>query len=152
MDWESITRKAGRLGSRRTLALGLMLARDLLDVELPAKVWRNVQVETETESLALRLQQSLFKNGESDRDISYWHDIHLRMRERISDRLRLRLHYFRRYLRLAIVPNERDHAMLKLPPSLPFLYYLLRPFRLIQTFGIQELRKRAGRRQHEKSC
>ncbi len=149
MDWELLARKAQRLGSRRTLALGLILARDLLGMELPKDVWRKVQVEPDAESLALHLQKSLFQNEEGDRGISYWHDIHLRMRERSSDRLRLRWHYLRRYLRLALVPNERDHAMLELPPALPFLYYLLRPFRLIRTFGIQELKKRTVRGRQE---
>jgi len=145
MDWESLARKSSRLGSRRTLALGLILARDVSGLELPEDVWRTVKIEPDMESLALRLRESLFQHKEGDRSLSYWHEIHLRMRERNWDRLRLRLHYLRRYLRLAIVPNERDHAMLVLPSTMLFLYYLIRPVRLIRTFVIDELKKRASR-------
>ncbi|MCM3874358.1 MAG: nucleotidyltransferase family protein [Pyrinomonadaceae bacterium] len=143
MDWPAIVEEASNLGSRRTLALGLIMARDLLGLELSPEVWRTIQVEPTTESLATRLQESLFINNETHKGISYWQDIHLRMRERVSDRVRLRLHYLRRYLRLAVVPNERDHAMLQVPSALPFLYYFLRPFRLIRKFGLPELQKRA---------
>jgi hypothetical protein len=142
MDWESLMRKSSRLGSRRTLALGLILARDVSGLELPEDVWRKVKIEPDMELLALRLREALFQHQEGDRSLSYWHAIHLRMRERNSDRLRLRLHYLRRYLRLAIVPNERDHAMLELPSTIPFLYYLIRPVRLIRTFVIDELKRR----------
>jgi hypothetical protein len=141
MDWESITKKACELGSRRTLGLGLAITRDLLGLELPEQVWHRVQIEPSTEALAIRLRESLFQNTEGEKDISYWHDIHLSMRERPLDRLRLRLHYYHRYLRLGIVPNERDHSILELPAGLSFLYYVLRPFRLVRRFGLLELKK-----------
>jgi hypothetical protein len=55
--------------------------------------------------------------------------------------MRLRLYYYRRYLRLAVVPNERDHAIMPLPPFLFALYYLVRPFRLVKAFGLTTLKK-----------
>jgi hypothetical protein len=33
-------------------------------------------------------------------------------------------------LAAAFVPNERDRALVTLPPALAFLYYLVRPVRL----------------------
>jgi hypothetical protein len=141
MDWDSITGKACKLGSRRTLGLGLAIARDVLGLELPEQAWHRVQIEPSTETLAIRLRESLFQNSEGEKGISYWHDIHLSMRERLLDRLRLRLHYCHRYLRLCIVPNERDHSILELPAGLSFLYYVLRPFRLVRRFGLSEFKK-----------
>ncbi len=145
MDWEWLSLEANRLGNSRTLSLGLILARDLLGLELSQQAWNKLHVDPAMESLALHLTESLFKDVEADTGISYWHNIHLRMRERLIDRLRLQLHYGWRYLRLILIPNERDHAILGVPSALPFLYYLLRPFRLIGRFGLLELKKRAGR-------
>jgi Uncharacterised nucleotidyltransferase len=150
MDWEWITREARRLGNRRTLCLGLILAKNLLGSKLPAEAWRAVQVDPSVESLARHFTESLLKDSSTDRHISYWHGIHLRMRERFQDRLRLRFHYCRRYLRLVLMPNERDHAIVGVPAALPFLYYLLRPLRLIRRLVLPELKKRtrfAGREQ-----
>jgi hypothetical protein len=116
-----------------------LLARDLLGTKVPDEIWQKLGLEPATEALAKRLGQSLF-NGD-DKGISYWHDHHMRMRERPADRLRLRLHYCRRYLRVALVPNERDRAMATLPRSLGFLFYVLRSFRLLKQFGTARLVK-----------
>jgi hypothetical protein len=144
MDWESVTNQARTLGCRRTLALGLVLARDLLDLELPPEVWRQINVEPSVEILVAQLRESLFHAAGADRGISYWNEIHLRMRERLSDRLRLRVHYYRRYLRLAVIPNELDHAMVELPQELSFLYYVLRSFRLVKRFGVNRFNRLRG--------
>lgn len=141
MDWESVTNQARKLGCRRTLALGLVLARDLLDLKLPPEAWRQIDVEPSVETLANQLRESLFQPSTANRGISYWNQIHLLMRERLSDRLRLRVHYYRRYLRSAVIPNELDHAMVELPQALSFLYYLLRSFRLAKRFGVNRLNK-----------
>jgi len=144
LDWASVVEQARELGNRRTLALGLLLARDLLDAPVPRHVLDQLEIEPATESLALSLRNALFQAASGEKGITYWHELHLRMRERFSDRLRLRAHYCRRYLRQALVPNELDHAMIALPRELSFLYYLLRSFRLSKQFFVSRVQKTFG--------
>lgn len=59
----------------------------------------------------------------------------LRMREWLWDRVRYLLHRLPEYLYTVVTPNTRDQAMLVLPLSLSFLYYLLRPSRLLRDYG-----------------
>jgi hypothetical protein len=62
---------------------------------------------------------------------------YLRMRERVRDRIRYGLYYAQQYLRIALTPSANDQALLSLPASLSFLYYLLRPIRLLQIYALR---------------
>jgi hypothetical protein len=81
MNWKAIIEQARKLGGQRTLALGLMLARDLLGTKIPADVWKDLNVEPTTELLALRLRESIFETALPGKGLSYWHKTHLGMRE-----------------------------------------------------------------------
>jgi hypothetical protein len=139
--WQWVIDQAALLGSERMLGLGLLLAQRLVCAELPKEIQLIIQSDKHLPSLAAQLHESLFRERAESPDIAYWYDVHLRVRERIQDRLRLRIHYYRRYLRLAVVPNERDQAMLELPGGFSFLYYILRPFRLLRRFGLPGLKR-----------
>jgi hypothetical protein len=54
------------------------------------------------------------------------------MRERLRDRVPYLLYHLPGYL---LTPNEKDRAFLPLPTSLSFLYYLIRPIRLVSVHG-----------------
>jgi Uncharacterised nucleotidyltransferase len=140
IDWQRVSLTARQLGCERMLALGLLLARNLLDAKLPEEDWKKIHVDQTIQVLAVQVAETLFSDTQLAPGISYWNDLHLRVRERLRDRMRLRVYYYRRYLRLALVPNERDHNIVHLPPFLFSLYYLLRPFRLAKTFGLVKLR------------
>jgi hypothetical protein len=142
LDWASVREEATKLGCERSLALGLFLAHDLLDTQLPWAVWHEIQVQPEVRALAAETSEMLFHEGELGQDISYWYDMHLRVRERRRDRLRLHLYYWPRYFRLAVKPNERDRAILALPSFLSSLYYLIRPLRLFERVVSAGLKKR----------
>jgi len=139
--WQRVIEQAALLGSERMLGLALLLAQRLLGSELPKEIQLIIQTDEQLPSLAAQLHESLFRERAESQDIAYWYDVHLRVRERVRDRLRLRIHYYRRYLRLVVVPNERDQAMLELPSGFSFLYYLLRPFRLLRRFGLPRLKQ-----------
>ena len=145
MCWERVMERAARLGCERMLGLGLLLAKNLLGAELPKAAEQSILRDTELPALAGELVDSLFRNGEASRDLAYWYELHLKVRERIQDRLRLHAYYFFRYLRLAVLPNERDHAVLELPGELSFLYFLLRPFRLLTAFGLPRPKNLSGK-------
>jgi hypothetical protein len=57
------------------------------------------------------------------------------MRERLQDKFPYILYLFQ----LAISPNQKDWTFLPLPAFLFSLYYLLRPIRLAETYGLKPL-------------
>ncbi len=141
MDWQRVREGAHALGCDRMLGLGLLLARDLLGARLPEAEWQKIRIDQTVKSLAVQVRELLFRRSDASSGISYWNDLHLRVRERWRDRMRLRLYYYHRYLRLALVPNQKDRAILELPHALSSLYYLLRPFRLVKTAGLRTWKK-----------
>jgi hypothetical protein len=134
IDWNSLMNRARTLGNERALALGLFLASDLLGASLPEDVSARIQIDPKVRLVAARVRELLFQQEDNRLDISYWCHHHLLMRERFRDRVRLYIHYSRRYFRLILRPNESDRAM-SLPSSLSFLYYLFRPLRLMRVYG-----------------
>ena len=59
---------------------------------------------------------------------------HLRLRGSLWGKVR-------HCLRIALIPSQADWALLLLPPSLSFLYYLIHPFRLIGKHGYRLLKR-----------
>ena len=102
VDWPRVRARATSLGCERTLALGLRLAQDLLGTELSPELQQFANSDPYVETLTHRTRQTLFEEGKPGQDIRYWYGIHLKLRERLRDRVRLHLHYCRRYLRLAV--------------------------------------------------
>lgn len=135
LDWQRVEQQARRLGNRRALFTGLWLAHTLLGAEIPARMLTEIEEDDYARSLASQMSQSLFR--EPDR----WNEIFNRgghrvfLRDRLMDRMRMRLYYYLQYLRIVLTPNEHDREAIPLPGSLSFLYYLIRPFRLIKSYG-----------------
>lgn len=146
LNWKEITCQARALGSERNLALGLFLAHDLLGARLPKEILQGIAADRIVASLAAQIEEVLFRNIETPLGIAYWHDYHLRVRERLRDKIRLRIHYYGRYLRIATVPTERERDVFRLPAFLSFLYFIVRPVRLAKKYGfgfmMRLLRKR----------
>jgi hypothetical protein len=135
MNWNKLLDQSAILGSERMLALGLLLASDLLGAKLPADVSERIRDDPKVTLVAARVCDLLFEKEYDFLDISYWYHHHLMMRERFRDRARLYLYYLSRYVRLALTPNAQDHELLLLPKSLSFIYYILRPVRLTKERG-----------------
>ena len=134
-NWPEIMKDAAELGNERNLALGLYLANDLLGASIPGEVLQRVRDDPRIKSLAAQVQDLLFQDVHPSLDIGYLHDYHLRVKERMADRVRLRWHYYYRYLQLAVRPTAQDRTGLSMRAHLSFLSYLTRPFRLIGLFG-----------------
>jgi hypothetical protein len=135
IDWEDVWHRAQDLGNERNLALGLLLAKEFLDAPVPDAVMKRVNKDETVKTLTMQIREWLFSEAVTTQDISYWHDYHLKVRERLWDRMKVRLHYYSRYLRIATSPNIQDRAFVALPARLSVLYYLLRPIRLVKTYG-----------------
>jgi hypothetical protein len=128
IDWQWVIERARALGSERMLLLGLFLANDLLGAAVPTGVLQRAQADVSVASLAGQVYERLFSDrlpqlGDLERSL-----FHLKARERLEDRLRY-------CVRLAVTTTPGDWAAVRLPSALFPLYYMLRPFRLVATYG-----------------
>jgi hypothetical protein len=92
-----------------------------------------VQTNPEIKSLATQVRKRLFSVSDFMAEMVQITTLHLR----VADRLRDRIAYLLYRLRLLVTPNAADQALLALPVCCSFLYYLLRPIRLVRTYGLR---------------
>jgi hypothetical protein len=128
VDWKGLIAQAERQGWGRILFLGLSLAHDLMDTDLPREIWERVQADSVAQLSARQLQQSLFQEsktliGPLERSLFYL---------KITDRFRDRMGY---RLRMALHPTVVDWQAFPLPPFLFFLYHLIHPIRVGAKYG-----------------
>jgi Uncharacterised nucleotidyltransferase len=122
LDWEFVQREAKRVGLTRCLALGVLLARNLVDAPVPAEVLRRLEAERSMRKLTNFLQANAVEQP-----------------GRIPDgRVPINIQLLGFQDRAAVIlsptflrPNAQDRAVVKLPKALDPLYYLIRPLRLL---------------------
>lgn len=140
MDWGELMELARTLGSQRVLFLGLYLASDLLGAELPEEVSGKIQSDPLVKVLAAQVYERLF--SERDGAPGFFENplFQLRLKERLRDKVRY-------IVRSAAVPSHEDWEYLPLPTGLSCLYYLSRPFRLLEkhALGVVKRARREGR-------
>jgi hypothetical protein len=142
LAWPRVLQQADRLGGKRALGLGLYLAHDLLGTSLPPEVWQGVQADRRVPALAAQVREWLFAKAPGALCAMKWYAFHLRIRERLRDRV----WYALRLAQSSLTPNRHDEALVPLPTFLYGLYYLLRPARLVMTYGnLWSLLKGPGR-------
>jgi len=136
VDWEGVLARASRMGSERRLLLGLELARDLLGTALPPEVAARVAGDGEVRRLAAEVRRRILSVrhgwvGHVERC-----GTHLRVMERVRDKML----YGLGLLHVSFAPNMTDRSRVPLPEFLGLLYYVIRPVRLMATYGPGALR------------
>ncbi len=124
LDWDAVMRRAIASGAQRALHVGLLLGSDLAPMALPEAISTAMQSDNAAETLAAQARKRFFVEPPDHTQWEvYRHTFYLRTRERWYDRARI-LFYFS-----ARVPHPlaKDWRLFKVPASLSFLYYLLRP-------------------------
>jgi hypothetical protein len=124
MNWESLTEQARRLKIKRILDFGLVLANTLLKAPVPASVLSSVKQAPLIKWLITQLGKNLFSSPGSQR-----HPFYLWATALYQGELHRLLLYW-------LIPNEADLGFLPLPRTLHFLYYLIRPVRLVGKYGL----------------
>jgi len=141
IDWQTIMRHARRSGAERMLFLGIQLAKDLSHVSLPDHVSQWTAAHPVVERLARDIRRELFTSEE----LSIYAADKLAFLLQTKERLRDKLRYGYYLTRLTLTPTSKDRALLPLPAFLAFLYYLMRPFRLVHDYGLGPLYRFLGR-------
>jgi hypothetical protein len=140
LDWRQIDDRARKHGLGRMIALGLLLASQLLEAPVPEGIRRRAQRDTRLRFLAAQVCDWLFDPTDGSagpKDDPEQHRFALRVTERAQDRIRYGLYLAQHHL----TPNARDRALLRLPARLSALYYLLRPVRLLGEYGLAPYRR-----------
>ena len=132
INWEQVCDRATKLRMTRILLLGLLLAHELLEVELPKTILQQIQANPLLKSLASQIYTQLFYQTESSLPNQKVNSsfFHLRMIEHPLDKV----WYCFEHL---VVPTVADEVFLPLPQFLSFLYYPLRLIRLIRMYGLK---------------
>jgi hypothetical protein len=133
LRWNDLLERAGRRGCRRMLLLGLRLAHRLLDAPLDQPLREAVESDRASARLAAGVVASICGRAGGRGGVGGYFGFQIAARERASDKLR-----FGRY---ALHPTDEDLAGLALPGRLSFVYYALRPWRIIRTGGPASLRR-----------
>jgi hypothetical protein len=137
MDWEVVTRRAEEAGALRVLHVGLLLADSLLPLKLPPTVLERMRSDAAAQALSSQAREKLFIDEPDHSRREVWRQtFYLRARERWADRARIL------FFSSARVPHPlaKDWNLFKVPVSMSFLYYLLRPIRLMREYGFRRLR------------
>lgn len=129
LDWRLLVARAEQMGCLRVLLLGLYLAHDLLDAELPDIVLAWLRAEADVAALAAQIRQRFVQgkveqmNGVAAR-VFYW-----KLRERRIDRMRYMAYHLRNYLAVLVLPKAQERSMLPLPAALAPVYLRFAPLR-----------------------
>ncbi len=124
LDWEIVFGKARESGYVRMLLLMLRLASDLLDVKIPDDVSEQAFADRDAARLAEQVATRMFES-DAYKAIGLFENMRFNLVVRKSWAEK------GRYLQLMLTPTDGDLTMTALPKSLAFLYYFLRPFRLL---------------------
>jgi hypothetical protein len=123
IDWHTVSRRAERAGARRALALGLLLAHDLLEAPVPACMIEYARYDRAVTRAARSFINYVNDPGNDGPGFYQRWSVPLR----IIEEPRARLRYL---LARALTPSADDRELLRLPAPLYFLYYLVRPVRV----------------------
>jgi hypothetical protein len=131
LNWASLLERARRTGTERMLLLGLYVAHDLLGARLPEQVAAVIRSDPEIVQLASQIYAGLWADGHDAGGMSGYFIFQMKARRRLRDKFN--------YCRYVISPTEEDLTLLSLPAPLSFVYYLLRPLRMLWTGGPSHL-------------
>lgn len=134
LDWGVLLDRARATGSTRLLLLGLNLADELLGARLPPNIRIEINADASVARLTRRVLATLFVEAGPAEGMRGYFGFQLGARERLRDKLR--------YFNYTFSPTDEDVAQLSLPRPLNFIYYLLRPLRLLRTGGPAHLQGR----------
>jgi len=142
LDWDKLLQQVRTLGLDRPFFMGLLLVKNLLNPPLAAQVKQAIQQQRQTDPVisiyAVQMQKRLFSKISSPliTKLFLQHLMVTNPLSKMSHRVYLLWQFLIFAIRLVITDiNQADREFLPLPAALFFLYYLIRPLRLIGASG-----------------
>jgi hypothetical protein len=137
LDWDGVLDLAEKTHSTRMLKVGLILATFLLKAPVPSRILSEFEKDDSLRRFAMTFIAPL-----TNAEPMTWTAI-----ERVRSQIRFKddlLQRFRFCLRLGLTTTPVDWAVLPLPQSLRFMYFLVRPFRLLKKYGAHAIRRESS--------
>jgi len=130
LEWSRVIEPATALGARKTLFLGLSLARELLGAEPPSDVVRLMQREPGLGALSDQVTGWLRSEHPIPRgELEHFF---VRLQEHSADRVRVGLKQVKAFM----APTTRDTELYPVPTFLTWMLYPLRIVRLVREYGV----------------
>ncbi|MBI1870604.1 MAG: nucleotidyltransferase family protein [Chlamydiae bacterium] len=128
LNWKEVLEKACQLHKKRILLLGLYLAMNLFEAPIPQEIIQKIEKDVRVKFLAEKVRGKLFqkrRTGSRFLDDFFF----LRTLESYRDKIRFCLNYAR--------PTPLEWRLFSVPRGLYFIYYFVRPIRLIIKYFIR---------------
>jgi len=126
IDWSQLSERAKRANSERMFLLGPALAGRLLATELPEPIAQAIAHDERIGALCDEIRARLF-DGPEQSALPLFSVIRFNLLIRSGWRSRIR------YGRFLFAPTDSDLDAVRLRPHLHFVYYFLRPLRLLNS-------------------
>ncbi len=137
LDWDGVLALAEKTHSTRMLKVGLFLAAFLLGAPVPIRIL----AEFESDASLRRFAMMFIEPLTSAAPMAWTLIERVRSQLQFKDDLLQRLRFC---FRLGLTTTPVDWAVLPLPPSLRFMYFLVRPFRLLKKYGAHAIRRESS--------
>ena len=134
LDWPRLFKRAEALGAARTCRLGIYLAAELMQAEVPSSVVCAVREDAQVRLLAQEVRQRIQETR--DVDPIEGQIFNLRLKERFRDKVRYVFLQCTQY-------SGEEERFLPLPSTLSFIYIFVRPIWLLRRYGFSVLKRMA---------
>lgn len=128
INWELVIKQASILGCRRILFLGLFLVNDLLGTKIPDEILKKVQADNLIMELAHKVYKNIFSNVIEKRSITEVMNFQLKLKDNLSGKINY-------IFKFTFMPTIGDLLFMPFPGFFSFLYYFIRPFRLMEKYS-----------------
>lgn len=135
INWSYVIKFVRNAGIERSFNLSLFLAYDLLQAPVPDFVLEELLQNRVIRSLALETRANMFQNI----DFSFLQVSIFRLRT-LTNPID-RFNYILYFIGSIILPNELDRRYMKLPESVSFAYFLVRPIRTVHLYLLYPAKK-----------
>ena len=136
LDWHRLLDQAQTFHCERRVLTGLLLAHYLLELPLPEIVSQRAEKDQICYELTEEFIQRLFwQDNQLGRQFTMEKFyLHLKSLEKVEDKLKSWEELSRQLktLLIKLIPNSKDYRYLPLPKLLGFMYYFIRPYRMLQ--------------------
>jgi hypothetical protein len=142
LDWKLVYEMARKFHLRHLLTIGILVADDLLGCNLPAFV----RDQPGNHSYMLKRREAAYERFFPQKDRVAEQQIkgdeyYVSMYDLLSNPMHRAQYLFHFALgRITWQPNVKDYEWIHLPSRIHFLYYAIRPIRLIREYGAKHLR------------
>lgn len=125
LDWDALLERAAAIDATRRVTLGVHLAHTLLGTPLPS--WFSARRSLRVTAALVRRRMEATSAGVREPNLAMRFASEMAARETLAQRVT--------YVKKQLAPNARDRAWIALPRRLEWMRIVLRPIRVLTSYG-----------------